>query len=340
METKKININIDTAYRNNYDNTESTDFTYVLPQPIHNVTSMKLVSNEIPHMWYVFNDKNQTNTFRVEIFNYVHPDDIAIPENVDENFHSLVFRDSSFNVTIPQGNYLSGDFIDVINNFFLNTNFGLDNLIFEIDETTSHCIFRARTHNDEPYIEPAPFETTSVYYSANFSFNIYFDVPAISPERPLQKNAGWMLGFEKASYTNININNTTNIATAMTRFPDKIYVHKGYLESESSYGRSTLQYFFLEINDFTGKNINSDSIISSVGNTFVGNNVLARISVTDSPNTIIFTDSSDNINKNRNYKQPVTINKLHIRLLDKFGDVIDINRNNYSLLLELTVKTN
>ena len=63
METKKININIDTAYRNNYENTESTDFTYILPQPIHNVTSMKLVSNEIPHMWYVFNDKIKLTLF-------------------------------------------------------------------------------------------------------------------------------------------------------------------------------------------------------------------------------------------------------------------------------------
>tara|TARA_X000000950_G_C13863536_1_gene639732 strand:+ start:802 stop:1821 length:1020 start_codon:yes stop_codon:yes gene_type:complete len=339
METKKINLNIDTTYRNNYSNTESTDFTYILPTPIHNVTSLKLVSNEIPHMWYVFSDKYQTNTFRVEIFNYVHPDDIADPNNVDENFHSLVFRDSSFNITIPQGNYLSGDLIDVINNFFLNTNFGVDNLIFDIDESTSHCIFRARSHNDEPNNEPAPFEPTSVYYSRNFRFNIFFNVPAVSPERPLQKNAGWMLGFEKESYS-VDINNTTNIATAMTRFSDKIYVDKGFLESESSYGRSTLQYFFLEINDFTGKNFNSDAIISSVGNTFLGNNILARISVTDSPNTIIFTDNSDNINKNRNYNTPVSISKLHIRLLDKYGDVIDINRNNYSLLLELTIKTN
>ena len=45
-------------------------------------------------------------------------------------------------------------------------------------------------------------------------------------------------------------------------------------------------------------------------------------------------------NKNRNYNTPVSISKLHIRLLDKYGDVIDINRNNYSLLLELTIKTN
>ena len=69
---------------------------------------------------------------------------------------------------------------------------------------------------------------------------------------------------------------------------------------------------------------------------FLNNKIIARIPVTDSANTNMYNDNSDFITKQRTYATPVTINKLYIRLLDKYGDIIDNNNNDMSFLLEFT----
>ena len=48
-------------------------------------------------------------------------------------------------------------------------------------------------------------------------------------------------------------------------------------------------------------------------------------------------NQSDKIFRQRDYLGPVTIRKLNIRLLNRFGDPIDINNNDFSMALELKV---
>ena len=40
--------------------------------------------------------------------------------------------------------------------------------------------------------------------------------------------------------------------------------------------------------------------------------------------------------KTRTYMGPVSINKLQITLLNRYGEIIDLNENNFSFTLELT----
>jgi hypothetical protein len=65
-----------------------------------------------------------------------------------------------------------------------------------------------------------------------------------------------------------------------------------------------------------------------------GNNIIARISVSSNSNSINFTSASDSIMKSRTYFGPVDISKLNIRLLDKFGELIEMNGNDFSFLIE------
>ena len=142
---------------------------------------------------------------------------------------------------------------------------------------------------------------------------------------------GFRKPYYKITFENKVINNIKNSSTAV--------IYNGYLQSESSYGSSLQNYIFLDINDFNQNEI-TDAFVSSVNNQkneYIGNNILARISVSSSFYSTLFDNASDKIFKQRDYLGPVRLNKLHIRLLNKFGDIVDLNENDFSFALELSI---
>lgn len=153
-------------------------------------------------------------------------------------------------------------------------------------------------------IDPA---TTKSSFSAPFSFTLDFSVGPLS----IFQTAGWNLGFRRPIYTGTTIT------------------------SESSWGSSFDNYFFIEIDDFQ-RNFISDSIVSVTNAGYVGKNIIARIPIFDSYNKTMTSNNSDALFKTREYLGPVRLEKLHIRLLNRFGVVIDLNQNDYSIMIELT----
>lgn len=152
--------------------------------------------------------------------------------------------------------------------------------------------------------------------------------------RPLYKNAGWSVGFYKDTY------NVDKPYVSQTRFdPNSTYqplVFNRYVESESSYGSAVTQYFFLELDDYN-RNFTSNTIIAETGGgTHLGNNIIARIPMTAPALNTNYTSPSDLIFKQRDYFGPVKIEKLHLRLVDRFGETLDIQNNDYSVAIELT----
>ena len=108
-----------------------------------------------------------------------------------------------------------------------------------------------------------------------------------------------------------------------------------YAESESSYGSSVSQYFFLELDDYN-RNFTTNTIIAETGGgTHLGNNIIARIPITAPALNINHTSPSDLIFKQRDYFGPVKIEKLHLRLVDRYGETLDIQNNDYSVAIEL-----
>ena len=152
--------------------------------------------------------------------------------------------------------------------------------------------------------------------------------------RPLYKNAGWAIGFYKDIYI------VDKPFAFQSRF-DKTLTYKPltynlYVESESSYGSSATQYFFLELDDYN-RNFTSNTIIAETGGgTHLGNNIIARIPITAPALNINYTSPSDMIFKQRDYFGPVKIEKLHLRLVNRFGETLDIQNNDYSVAIELT----
>ena len=94
------------------------------------------------------------------------------------------------------------------------------------------------------------------------------------------------------------------------------------------------KYLFLVVNDF--KNNVNNKYTSTLENKLQipVSNILARISMMHPSNEIGFLSYSDEMEKNREYFGPVTIDKLHIKLVDEYGRIVNLNNNDISMLLE------
>ena len=70
--TATKNISIDTIFRDDYENTQSTNFSFNLPDPIEKVVSMRISAMELPNIWRSFSDLDRTNEFKITIYNFYH----------------------------------------------------------------------------------------------------------------------------------------------------------------------------------------------------------------------------------------------------------------------------
>ena len=97
------------------------------------------------------------------------------------------------------------------------------------------------------------------------------------------------------------------------------------------------RYLFLIVDDFNN-NVNDQYMSLVSKNTQLpSSNILARIVIPQSKHEIGFEDLSDFVPKKREYFGPVRIEKLHFKLVDEYGRVVNLNNNEISLLLEFEV---
>ena len=325
-QIQKKNVCINSLFRTNYFKSDSYAFDYIFPTPIENIISMKLEYVEIPFFWYGVSAKKKNNTFIIKLF------------NVRTNNNTEEVPDSTHIITIEDGNYTTSLLTNYLNNYFNyngNGN-GLNYLIFSISEIDSKITFRAKTSKDDDTINP--FVVDNFYYSPNFKYQLIFnDTPFFDPENNYSstitdqyskylKSAASILGFKLNTYTVTPANTYYDYSTATT--------YNTYLQSEYSYGKYVYQYLFLEINDYHN-NFTTDSVISLVcNNKYISNNILSVLPITGNANTIITGKTSD-LQISREYFGPVKLTKLTIRILNQYGEVLDLNGYDYFIILEL-----
>ena len=52
---------------------------------------------------------------------------------------------------------------------------------------------------------------------------------------------------------------------------------------------------------------------------------------------IIIDDNNNPLTKTRKYNGPVNIKKIHIKILDKFGNIVDLNNMDFSFTIEVEI---
>ncbi len=130
--------------------------------------------------------------------------------------------------------------------------------------------------------------------------------------RILSKNLGWYLGFRCATYIR-----------------SREYV------SESIFTPIPLQYVYFVLNDFNISN--ATTIMGIFADNYVEKNILAKIPIPVDSFQVMFDNNSDLITKKREYFGMIDVNKFSVKILDPYGEVVDMNKMDYSFTLELEI---
>ena len=205
-------------------------------------------------------------------------------------------------ITVPDG---SPDIDNIA--AYLNTTYFYNSPPIEDDNNTD--ILKNFIFN----IDESTFKTTISFYTgtndANLSYSLCF-VDDLNGN--IMTTFGWIMGFRLANYLNV----TTSIT------------------SEGMFDAAGDRYIYVAINDYQ-KNNNALNMVC-FDNSIMEEDIIGKIPVTTGKLSIIITESNALV-KTRKYNGPVNIRNLHIRLLDKFGEVLDLNNMDFSFTLEFEI---
>jgi hypothetical protein len=192
---------------------------------------------------------------------------------------------------------------------------------YEINHFTTRSVFRAASQDDvTSYGNEYPYE---ILYGTDFFFTMQFDVPHVQK----RKTAGWMMGFRNSTYDSDYTKTNVSIITSEAQ------IYHNYICSESSYGSNVQNYVYLELDDYQ-RNCISDRVIS-INKSYLAGNILARVTIHGGQHTIVVDNGSDRVFKKRTFFGPTKLDKFRIRLLDRYGEVINLNDNDFSFVLEI-----
>ena len=348
--TKKV-VNIDTVFCHSQfkENDSTSSFIYKFPEPVTNVIGMRLASTEIPNTIYLFDEYLRSNEMIIRVY---------IPEKIQDAYKMFINTSygtelQEFRIKIPYGTWDITELTPEINNFILENRTGDDTessvakfnnlavIIFEINETDSRTIIRFRNIFDTGGKVIMESTELNLELLSKIYVEIDFRIPEM-PDRDIRKNLGWSLGFRKPYY---KVYYGDFIQRRFYDITDRDYdsfkdrtiigINNYIVISEAVYGANKPNYFFLSVNDFVGNH--SQDIVSCFENNLMSTDILARIAVRYGTFTVNIDDSSDLVHRDRNYFGPVTIEKIEVKLLDKFGDLINLNGSDYSFVLEFMI---
>ena len=162
-------------------------------------------------------------------------------------------------------------------------------------------------------IDPYSFKTTfelTLNHPMNFSYSLKF-VDDINQN--IMNTMGWTLGFRLGSYLDIS----------------------GIITSEGLFDAGGDRYIYMAITDYQYNN--NISNIVGFDKSMLNEDIIAKIPIVNGKLSLLIDENNNPLAKSRKYNGPVNLSKLHIKVLDKFGKVIDFNNMDYSFTLEFEV---
>ena len=293
--TKLLNVN--TLFRKNYYLQKSTDFIIDLPETLKNVTSITLSNTEIPNTIYSFSSDIGTNEFTVETY--------------DGNYTNK----KTTTVRIKNGNYSAKELVDYLNTYIFSKDATLKRIACNYDNITKKISFFRDMRKD---VSGGIWNDTTLFFNIDWRLKD-------RPNRSIQLNMGWILGFRKEYYSYDD--DYVDIS--------KVSFDKGEgFEAESCFQNLNGQrYIFLSVDDYN-KNYSKmlfspfeDSVIND-------NNIFAKIN-NDSDTFDYKSDAGGDYQFKRQYFGPVDLMKLRVRLLDEYGRVVSLNNADYSFTIKV-----
>ena len=221
----------------------------------------------------------------------------AISEIDGTNGFEVQMNGVSSNVSVPSGNYTSSELTNTLNGA---SNFDNSGNYLLLSDVSLNII-----------ISTASYRTT-ISSSNNTTFTLDFTNTKDGTAAPPMKSLGWMLGFRRQKYTGST-----------------------FYTSEGAADLGGNRYFFVCVNDF--QSTVHELVTVMYENSFMQKNILARVPLREGKGVILFDDTADNITKKREYLSPIKIKKLHISIIDVYGEIIRFNNMDYSFALEFEI---
>ena len=205
---------------------------------------------------------------------------------------------TAFVIVIPDGNYDCDSISHYLNTEYFYESQRPDELRyikFSINEYNFKTVFELVNTHD---IGDTPIEF-SLYLTDDDNDNI-------------MNTMGWILGFRLGKYLEI----------------------REAIQSEGIFDAGGDRYIYFCLNDYQ-YNKNESNIIFFEDST-MDENVLAKIPMVNGKlNLVVDENDGNSLIKTRRFNGPVNMKKVHIRLLDKFGEIIDLNKMDFSFTLEM-----
>jgi hypothetical protein len=168
-KTSRINLNIDTRFRENYFGTVSTNFNFQLPLNLNNILSLQLSAIEIPLNFYVVSKAAGNNFFNIRVDN------------------------EQATIVLPDGNYTVEGVIRYINTALTN-----------LGAPFSGILFQQNLYNGSGS-DQILVGVNATYGGVITSISLDFQASELGGQdrnTPLPLKFGWMLGFRNGFYEN------------------------------------------------------------------------------------------------------------------------------------------
>jgi hypothetical protein len=279
--TIKQQLNIDSRFRNNYLSSSPANFQFELPTFFTEVVSVQLDAFEYSGTFYNISASMGNNFF------YLNP--YIIDYTIIPNAKEIISNTLEYTYIIPDGIYIIDTLIGAINTA-IQSGINVDNKsIIASANNFNQCIFT----------------------STNL-FTLCFQLTLDSIPLPLK--LGWLLGYRKAEYENVE--------------------ETEEIKSEGIIDLYGPKYIFLVFDDYN--NSVNNGFFSAFNNSVLNKNILGRISM----QPIIAGNMQNNlsvITNSRQYFGPVNIQKIHVQLLDEYGRQLDMHNMDYSFCVTFNV---
>lgn len=211
-----------------------------------------------------------------------------------------------YTIEIPDGNYN----IDSLEEY-LNSTYFCDSK--EEKKNGLHFLrFSIQRHNMKSRFDIVERNMDDIGCLDEFHFSLYFIMDE-NHNQSIMNTMGWILGFRLGSYQCI---------------VDSI-------QSEGLFDASGDRYVYMSLTDYQ-YNTHSTNMVG-FDNNFMDEDILAKIPMVNGKLSVIIEDNNHPLTKKRVYNGPVHLRKLHIKLFDKFGILIDLNHMDFSFTLEMEI---
>ena len=330
IKYKTSYLNIDSRFRDNYFGSSASNFSFDLPVIHKKVTSLRVLTVNIPLTYYSISDSLGNNRF-------------LIYDRIGNSNNAWLVRLPDGNYNNPNTNDHNGaSLIDRLNNSITNAIRGkFINNIFTPDSSIALLTFQKISYYVDSVNGRGSFcmipvnsqSAASQHVYTEPAYEIYFNIDTngnINNNSNIQMNLGWLLGFRKDKYTLGDQQQVANSILEPTR-TKPTYVSEGICNL------NTPMYGYLAIDDF--KSNYTTGIIPAFSTSSLDSNIIARFNFSTLRDDVgalnVGKDSIlSGIKYTREYFGPTDISKLKLTLYDELGRIIDLNNMDWSLLIE------